>query len=59
MERAIWATSSEWVRRVRKWSPSWATKTWVFSFSLRKAEVWMIRSRSRANGVRVRLSGSG
>ena len=46
----------EWVRRVRKWSPSWATKTWVFSFSRRKAEAWMMRSRSRAKGVRVRLS---
>ena len=58
-ERAICATSSEWVSRVRYWSPSWATNTWVFSFSRRNAEVWMMRSRSRANGVRVRLSASG
>ena len=47
-----------WVRRVRKWSPSWNTKTCVLCFRRRKAVAWMIRSRSRWNSLRVGEPGS-
>ena len=51
MERAIWATSMLWVRRVRKKSPTWLTKTCVLYWSLRKAELWMMRSRVALPGA--------
>src|SRR4051812_33806387 len=57
-ERAICATSMLWVRRVRKLSPSWKTKTWVLYWRRRKAREWMIRSRSRPKGERA-SAGSG
>ena len=43
---AIWATSSEWVILVLKWSPDVFTKTWVLCLSLRKAVEWIILSLS-------------
>eukprot|EP01022_Parablepharisma_sp_SALTPOND_P033114 TRINITY_DN881_c1_g1_i23.p1 TRINITY_DN881_c1_g1~~TRINITY_DN881_c1_g1_i23.p1 ORF type:complete len:1292 (+),score=465.19 TRINITY_DN881_c1_g1_i23:16524-20399(+) len=51
-ERAICATSMLWVRRVRKRSPSWFTKTWVLYSRRRKAVEWTMRSRSRWNSLR-------
>ena len=52
MVREIWATSIEWVRRVRNMSPSWLTKTCVLYSRRRNAALWMIRSRSRWNALR-------
>jgi len=56
--RETCVTSSVWVSRVRKWSPSGATNTCVLCFSRRKALLWTIRSRSRWKGVRRRQSAS-
>ena len=46
--RAICATSSVCVRRLRKWSEKRVVKTCVFASSRRKAREWITRSRSRA-----------
>ena len=54
-ERATWATSSAWVRRVRWWS-SGKTNTWVLPARRRKALECRMRSRSRSKQVR---NGSG
>ena len=47
MARAICATSSEWVSRVRKWSPSKLTNTCVLYSRRRNGIECTIRSRSR------------
>src|SRR5712692_8499834 len=59
MVRATWVTSSVWVRRIRKWSPSGARKTWVLCASRRKALAWRMRSRSRWKAVRRGCGSSG
>src|SRR3954452_7904130 len=56
--REIWVTSSVWVRRVRKWSPSGETKTCVLCLSRRNALACTIRSRSRCSGERSPQSSS-
>ena len=50
-DRATWATSSAWVRRVRWWS-SGKTNTWVLPASRRNAVECRMRSRSRSKQVR-------
>ena len=66
--RAIWATSSEWVSRVRGKSAEPASTTWVVAASRRSAEECSTRARSRSKSVRgtapepagwARLPGSG
>jgi len=46
--RAICATSSVCVSRLRKWSEKRTVKTWVFASRRRNAREWTTRSRSRA-----------
>src|SRR5699024_5491241 len=53
MSRPTWATSREWVRRVRTKSSEPAPSTWVLAPSRRSAEECSTRARSRWNGVRA------
>ena len=52
MLREIWATSSEWVNRVRGVSPSPGPTTWVLSANRRSAAECNTRARSRSKGLR-------
>jgi len=56
MPTATWATSTAWVRRVRRWSSSGAMKTWHLPARRRNGREWWTRSRSRSKHVR---NGSG
>ena len=60
MPRPIWATSSEWVSRVRGLSLSRGPTTWVLSASRRSAALCSTRARSRAKSLRcsVEVPGS-
>src|SRR5689334_8462106 len=62
ISRAIWATSSEWVSRVRRKSSEPAVCTWVLVASRRNPAECSTRARSRWYGVRpypLSLAGSG
>ena len=48
--RATWATSREWVSRLRTKSSVCGPKTWVLAASRRDAAAWTTRARSRSNG---------
>ena len=50
--RPTWATSSEWVSRVRTKSSEDGATTWVLAPSRRSAEECSTRARSRSNAVR-------
>ena len=54
--RPIWATSNEWVNRVRGVSPWRGPTTWVLSASLRSAAQCSTLARSRAKSVRCSVS---
>src|SRR5688572_856153 len=57
--RATWATSSEWVSRLRMKSSLPAPRTCVLAESRRSAAECTTRARSRSNGVRpARFGGS-
>src|SRR5665647_3155250 len=58
--RPIWATSSEWVSRLRaKSSPAVGLSTWVFAARRRSALECSSRARSRAKSLRLELCSSG